>query len=117
MLWDSTSSTLFSSDYFGALVPSPVESADEIPAASLREGMLTFLAADSPWIRSLKPGSLEQATGSVQELRPRTVLGSHLAPARGLTDKLSENVLLAPGGPVLTMPDQATFQQMLGGAR
>jgi flavorubredoxin len=116
MLWDATSRTLFSSDYFGALVPSPVASAEEIPPAALREGMLTFLAVDTPWVRSVVPASLEQATRNVQELQPRTVLGSHLAPARGLTDALSETIRMAPGGPVVSMPDQATFERMLSGA-
>ena len=116
MLWDPTSSTLFSSDYFGALVPSPVAAAEEIPRSALRDGMMAFLAADSPWIRSVMPAALQQATRSVQELRPGTVLCSHLAPARGMTDALSENVLLAPGGPVVEMPNQATFTQMLSAA-
>ena len=114
ILWDPTSRTLFSSDYFGALVPSPVEAADQVPAGALRDGMMTWLAVDSPWVRTVQPALLAQATRAVLELRPETVLGSHLAPARGMAHALTDNVLRAPGAPPFVGPDQAALEHMLG---
>ena len=75
--------------------------------AGVPEGVLNVL------VFGMNP---QQATRNVQELQPRTVLGSHLAPARGLTDALSDTVRMAPGGPAVSMPDQATFERMLKGA-
>jgi glyoxylase-like metal-dependent hydrolase (beta-lactamase superfamily II) len=117
MLLDPKSGTLFSSDYFGGLVPAPVESADQIPAAALREGMTKWLTVDSPWIHSVQPTLLRQATRSVVELQPRTVLSTHLSPARGMVETLSENILQAPGAPPFTGPDQIAFEQMLSAMR
>lgn len=116
MLWDPTGRTLFSSDCFGALVPSPVASAHEMSAKDLRDGMMTFIAVDSPWVRSVKPEALAQAARSVAELEPHTVLSTHLAPARGMLQSLTENLLLAPDGPVVAMPDQEAFREMLSAA-
>jgi glyoxylase-like metal-dependent hydrolase (beta-lactamase superfamily II) len=113
MLFDPTSRTLFSSDYFGALVPSPVEVAEQVPANALREGMMAWLSVDSPWVRMLQPALLEQATRGVLELAPETVLSTHLAPARRMADVLSANVLAAPGAAPFVGPDQAAFEKML----
>lgn len=116
MLWDPKEGTLFSSDYFGGLVPEPVESAAEVAPAALREGMVAWLTVDSPWIHSVDPAKLAQATRSVVELAPKTILSAHLAPARGLVEALTENVLCTPGAAPFTGPDQAAFERMLAGA-
>jgi hypothetical protein len=113
MIFDATSRTLFSSDYFGAIVPSPVELAEQVPASALREGMMAWLSVDSPWVRTVQPALLEQATRAVLELRPETVLSTHLAPAYGMAEVLSENVRMAPGAAPFVGPDQATFEKML----
>jgi glyoxylase-like metal-dependent hydrolase (beta-lactamase superfamily II) len=116
MLLDPTSRTLFSSDYFGSFVPSPVESAAEVPAMALRDGMLMWLAMDSPWVHSIRPERLAEATRAVLELRPETVLSTHLAPARGIAEALSANVQDATNGPAFPAPDQAAFERILHGA-
>jgi glyoxylase-like metal-dependent hydrolase (beta-lactamase superfamily II) len=113
MLFDSTTRTLFSADYFGAFVPSAIESADQPSKEALREGMMMWLAMDSPWLRSVRPERLEQATRSVMELEPETVLSAHLAPARNLIDLLSANVRAAQDASPFPAPDQASFEQML----
>jgi hypothetical protein len=116
MLWDASTSTLFSSDYFGGLVPSEVAAANEVPAAALREGMMIWLAVDSPWIHAVDPAALAQATRAVTALGVKTVLSAHLAPARNLAEVLAENVLQAPGAAPFVGPDQAMFEQMLASA-
>lgn len=113
MLWDASSRTLFSSDCFGGVIPSPVESANDIPASTLREGMMTWLSVDSPWIHGIRPAALEQATRAVTELAPKTILSAHLAPARDLVDALVQNVRLAPGAAPFQGPDQSAFEQLL----
>jgi glyoxylase-like metal-dependent hydrolase (beta-lactamase superfamily II) len=116
MLWDPKERTLFSSDYFGGLVPAPVEAASDVPPAALREGMVTWLTVDSPWIHGVDPHKLARAARLVAELAPKTILSAHLAPARGLTQALTENVLCAPSATPFTGPDQAAFEHMLAGA-
>jgi hypothetical protein len=117
MIFDPTSRTLFSSDYFGALVPSPVELAEQVPASALRDGMMAWLSVDSPWVRMVQPAVLERATRAVIELKPETVLSAHLAPAYGMAEVLSENVLMAPGAAPFVGPDQAAFEKMLQAIR
>lgn len=116
MLWDAKERTLFSSDYFGGLVPRPVEAADEVSPSALREGMVTWLTFDSPWIHSVDPARLAAATRAVSALEPKTILSSHLAPARGLVQALSENVLQAPNATPFRGPDQSAFEALLAGA-
>ncbi len=113
MVWDASTRTLFSSDYFGGLVPSPTESANDIPSSSLREGMMRWLALDSPWIHSVRQDALEQATRSVAELAPQTILSAHLPPARALVEALTENVNRAPGGTPFQGPDQSAFEDLI----
>jgi glyoxylase-like metal-dependent hydrolase (beta-lactamase superfamily II) len=116
MLWDPSSSTLFSSDYFGALVPTEVEAANEVPAATLRAGMMAWLAVDSPWIHGIDPAALARATRAVAALGAKTVLSAHLAPARNMLDALSANVLEGPKATPFVGPSHAMFEQMLAGA-
>jgi glyoxylase-like metal-dependent hydrolase (beta-lactamase superfamily II) len=116
MLFDATSRTLFSSDYFGAFVPTAVEAADEVPAAALRDGMMMWLAMDSPWLRSARPEPLAAATRAVLELQPEWVLSTHLAPARGMAEALTANVHHAhQHAPLFPAPDQAAFERVLRG--
>ena len=117
MVFDPVSRALFSSDYFGAIVPTPVESADQVPPSALRDGQATWLAVDSPWIRTVQPALLEQAARAVLELNPASVLSSHLAPARNMAQVLSANVLAAPQAPAFSPPDQLALEQMLAAMR
>lgn len=116
MLFDATSRTLFSSDYFGAFLPAAVESARDVESDALREGMTAFLAVDSPWLRDFSPDRLARATRAVVDLSPEIVLSSHLPPARGMIDALSANVQAAPSRPAFVGPDQAAFAAMLASA-
>ncbi len=117
MLFDPSSHTLFSSDCFGGMVPAPVASANEVPEAALCEGMVGFLCVDSPWVHSVDAKLFEDAVSSLLQLAPETVLSSHLAPATGLVQLLSENLLRAPGATPFSGPDQAAFENMLSAAQ
>ncbi|MGH1341323.1 MAG: MBL fold metallo-hydrolase [Nannocystales bacterium] len=109
MLWDPVSRALFSSDCFGGLVLEPVERASSVPADALRDGMLTWLMAESPWVRSVDPAAMDQALRRVSELRPQTVLSAHLAPAPDMLDVLLDTLRLGRGAPPFVGPDQAAF--------
>ncbi len=112
MLWDPRSSALFSSDGFGAVVPEPVERASSVPTDALRDGMLAWVAADSPWIRAIDPAALQRALQRIAELRPTTVLSAHLAPATDMLDGLLDTLLLAPQTAPFVGPDQAAFERL-----
>lgn len=117
MVFDPLSRALLSSDYFGAIVPTPVESADQVPPGALRDGQATWLSVDAPWVRTVQPALLEQAARAVLELGPAIVLSSHLAPARDMAQVLSTNVLAAPEAPAFVPPDQSALEQMLAAMR
>lgn len=113
MLWDGSNRTLFSSDCFGGLIPEVVESANEVPETVLRDGMVTWLGIDAPWIHTTEVRSLQQALRAVVELQPQTVLSAHLPPARGMVERLGANILQGPAAPPFVGPDQAAFEAML----
>ena len=117
ILWDKTRSTLFSSDYFGSLLPAAADSADQIPADALRGAIGKFLSIDVPWIHGVRPDVLAEGVEKVAALRPETVLGAHLPPARDMIDALSDAVLAAPSAPRHLDPDQSAFERMLRAAR
>lgn len=117
MLWDASRSTLFSSDYFGSLLPSPAATANEVAPESLRDAITKFLSIDVPWIHGVRPEVLEDGVRAVASLRPEMVLGAHLPPAHNLIDALSDAVLAAPNAPKHVDPDQQAFEQMLRAAR
>lgn len=114
MLFDGSTRTLFSSDCFGAIGASPdVASANDVPAAALREGAVTWLSIDSPWIGSVRRDALRDACAELQALSPETILSSHLAPARNLTDQLVGNVLAATEAAPFVGPDQAWLEGLM----
>jgi glyoxylase-like metal-dependent hydrolase (beta-lactamase superfamily II) len=117
MLFDPSTGTLFSSDYFGALIPTPVDSADAIPEAALRTGIGLFLAIDVPWVRDMSLEALARGASAIGNLRPERILGAHLPPARDMIDALTDHVLAARDAPPFVGPDQAAFEQILRGVQ
>jgi hypothetical protein len=63
--------------------------------------------------RSRRPAHPLSRTGADCLLEPKLILGSHLPPARGLTQQLLANLELLPDAPLFTGPDQAAMERML----
>ncbi|TPQ22954.1 MBL fold metallo-hydrolase [Streptomyces sporangiiformans] len=115
--YDDRSATCFSSDCFGAPLPSPeLAVADDVavvPAEELRDGQLLWATVDSPWVQMVDQ---DQYLATIQPLRamaPEAVLSTHLPPALGLTGRILETISEAPGANPFVGPDQQALERML----
>ncbi|HSH40721.1 MAG TPA: MBL fold metallo-hydrolase [Arenicellales bacterium] len=112
---DGSSGALFSADCFGALMTGPVEDAAAIPAHALRDGMVSWASVDAPWLSLVADSSMNAVLDRVRSLAPDIVLGSHLPPARGITDTLLRHLDAARSAPRFEEPDQAALERMMAG--
>jgi glyoxylase-like metal-dependent hydrolase (beta-lactamase superfamily II) len=110
---DRRTGTLFSSDSFGAILSASFEHAAEVPAAALREGMVTWATVDSPWLRHLDEATLELALDRIRSLAAPIVLGSHLPPAFGMVEVLLGHLAAARTRPRFVGPDQMGLTALL----
>jgi flavorubredoxin len=123
-LYDNPSATgfvdskgnLFCADCFGAIIPSLVREAADIPEGALGPGMTTWASADSPWIHSIDPGKFNKALTAIRDLEAKVVLSSHLPPAVGMLDRLVGILKGAPEAQPFVAPNQVALAQMLGQA-
>lgn len=99
--YDATDGALFAADSFGALFEAPVASLEEVPAASLRDGMQAWSSIDAPWLSETDAAAFGRTLAAIDRLDPAIVLSSHLPlvrdGARRLTRSLAEGRALAPG--------------------
>lgn len=115
-LYDPGSRALFSADCFGALMTEPAESAADIQADALRDGMVGWATVDAPWLSMVNPGSMNTALDGVRRLGPEVILGSHLPPAQGMTETLLAHIDAARGASRFEGPDQAALERMMAGS-
>ena len=110
---DHRTRALFSADCFGALLGERAEAAEEIPAQSLREGMLGWSAVDAPWLQVVDPRAFARSIDRLRELDPDIVLSGHLPPARGLITTLCDHLADAHAVPAFEGPDQEALEKMM----
>jgi len=90
--YDATDGALFAADSFGALFEGPVEALEDVPAGSLRDGMLTWSAIDAPWLAETEPAAFERTLAAIDSLNPAIVMSSHLPLARNGADRLTRMI-------------------------
>lgn len=112
-VFDENSRSLFSSDCFGALIDSPFETANDVPPEVLRQGCIAWAGVDAPWLKQIPPGKLLAALDGLRSLKVRTVLGSHLPPAHGMTNQLLRYLAEAREAPAFVGPDQVELEKIL----
>lgn len=115
-MFDPATRTLFSADSFGALLSKPVENASEVAPATLRDGMIGWTTVDAPWLAGIDSAAFERTLSDLHALAPVRVLGSHLPPAEGMLDALTENLSAARTAPPFEGPDQAALEAMMAQA-
>jgi glyoxylase-like metal-dependent hydrolase (beta-lactamase superfamily II) len=117
--FDDRSKVCFSSDCFGAPLPSPeaAESQDvrAMPAAALREAQLLWAAVDSPWVHNVEIEPYVKSIRSTPVSEAETVCSTHLPPAIGLGRQLDAMLADAPLAGAFVGPDQKALEQMLAG--
>jgi glyoxylase-like metal-dependent hydrolase (beta-lactamase superfamily II) len=111
--YDPKSSAFFSADSFGALMSEPVEDAAEIEPDALREGLITWMAVDSPWLHMVDIARFTDTLNLVRDMSPKVVLSAHLPAAHDMIDTLLEYLAVVPRTSPFLGPDQPAFEAML----
>ena len=112
---DSKSGAMFTSDCFGAPLPTAdlAAGADVRSAGSVREAQLLWAAIDSPWVHNTDARRYLQTVRALQAIDPAVILSTHLPPALGLGTQLFDMLANAPDADPFVGPDQQALQQML----
>jgi flavorubredoxin len=115
-IYDNKSEVFFSADSFGAIIPSPVQNANEVPERILAEGLIGWASADSPWIHMVEPVVFSQVLDRMRQMAPKMILSAHLPPVRGKTEQLLEWLARVPASPPFVAPNQTALEQILAQA-
>lgn len=111
--FDSKSRVFFSSDCFGALLETPAEEADAVPADALRQGQVLWTTVDSAWLHKVDEAKFAAELKTVKQMEPEVILSSHLPPAKGMTDTLLQALSDASKAPAFVGPNQPMLEAML----
>ncbi len=115
-IFDTATRVLFSADCFGALMKEPAESAADIAADDLREGVVTWTTIDAPWLATADKYQWIRSLDRIRGLDPTGILCSHLPPAIGLTDTLLLHIASAYSAMPFSGPDQAALEGLMKGS-
>ncbi|MEV3988824.1 MBL fold metallo-hydrolase [Streptomyces sp. NPDC049837] len=117
--YDDRSRACFSSDCFGAPMPSADlaegDNAGAVVPEQLRAAQLLWATVDSPWVHTVDVGKYLDTVRPLREMDPEIVLGTHLPPASGLTSRMVDAISAAPGSDPFMGPDQRELERMLAG--
>lgn len=114
---DHKTGALFSSDCFGAPLPTDEAAfSGDVRAVGpddLRAGQLLWAGVDSPWVHNIDPAKFRATIEPIRALDPSAVYSSHLPAAHGLNRTLLEMLDETPASPPFVGPDQAALEAML----
>ena len=115
--YDDRSRTCFSSDCFGAPMPTAdlAASSDvrELPADQLLGAQLLWAAVDSPWVHNVTGPGYTASIKTIEAFNADTTLSTHLPPALGRASALLDMLHAAPGAAPFVGPDQQALEHML----
>jgi flavorubredoxin len=112
-LYDNNAKAFFSADCFGAIIPKPVQNADDVTEMDLTQGMMSWASADSPWVHMAELSKFSQALDRIRQIAPKMIFSAHLPPARGKTEHLLELLAKVPTSTPFVTPDQTALEQIL----
>ncbi len=114
---DTRTGTCFTSDCFGAPLPTAALATAEDAAAAnpdeLRAAQLLWATVDSPWVHTADPAKFAASFGPLRDFGPSAILSTHLPPVTGDPAALFDTLLDAPQATPFTGPDQAALEAML----
>jgi flavorubredoxin len=116
-VFDDKSEAFFSADCFGAIIPSPVQSTDEVGEGDLAQGMVGWASLDSPWAHLVKPSDFSELLDRIRQIAPKIILSGHLPPATGKTEQFLELLATVPPSTPAIAPSQAALEQILAQMR
>jgi glyoxylase-like metal-dependent hydrolase (beta-lactamase superfamily II) len=116
-LFDGRTRALFTADAFGALLSEPAESATEVAATDLEEGLVTWTGVDAPWLHWVTDRAFQEGVERALALDPAHVLSAHLPPAPGrMAASLVASLERARSAAPFVGPDQEALRAMLEAA-
>lgn len=117
--YDDRSQACFSSDCFGAPVPTAdlAGSSDvgDVPRDELRFAQLLWATIDSPWVHTTDPAKYLPTIELLRRMDPAVILSTHLPPAVGRTPEFLDMLAAAPQAEPFIGPDQHALEEMLAG--
>ena len=116
-IYDDKSEAFFSADFFGAVIPSPAQNADDVTEEDLARGMISWASLDSPWVHMVEPGLFSHSLDRIRQINPKMVFSAHLPPARGKTGQFLDRLARVPTSTPLVPPDQTALEQILAQAK
>jgi glyoxylase-like metal-dependent hydrolase (beta-lactamase superfamily II) len=115
--YDDKSRVGFSSDCFGAALPTAElatgTDVGAVPADVLRAGQLLWATVDSPWVHGVDRDAYLRNVRAMQAIGADITLSSHLPPAHSLSAELSDMLAAVPDAGPFVGPDQQALEQML----
>lgn len=115
-LLDRRTGALFSSDCFGAPLPSAEQATSpdlRAVGGDVRDPQLLWASVDSPWVHQVDPVRYAATVDPVRAMAASTVFSTHLPPVTEPDDRLYETLLLAPGTAPFVGPDQVALEALL----
>jgi flavorubredoxin len=116
-VYDDKSEVFFSADCFGAILPSPVQNADDVTEEVLAQGMITWASADAPWVYLTDTSKFARALDTIRHIAPKIILSGHLPMARGKTEQLLKLLATVPASPPFVAPGQTVLEQIVAQMR
>jgi glyoxylase-like metal-dependent hydrolase (beta-lactamase superfamily II) len=115
--YDDRSQVCFSSDCFGAPLPSAElaggSDVREVPTDDLRSAQLLWASVDSPWVHTVDRDAYYRTMQPLRAADPEVVLSSHLPPAYGRMPQLLDMLAAAPAAGAFVGPDQRALEELL----
>ncbi|HEX6500180.1 MAG TPA: MBL fold metallo-hydrolase [Micromonosporaceae bacterium] len=116
-LYDDRSRVCFSSDCFGAPLPTAelvdITDVRAVPAADLRAAQLFWAAVDSPWVHMVDVDKYLRTVRDVQGIHPDAIFSTHLPPAIGVEGQMFDMLAEAPDANPFVGPDQRALEELL----
>ncbi len=116
-IYDSKSEAFFSADFFGAIIPTPAQDADDVPEGDLAQGMISWASADTPWVHMVESRSIRPGAGQNSSNRPENGFFGPPPPARGNTAELLDLLEMLPTSTPFVTPNQTALEQILAQVR
>lgn len=115
--YDDHTGACFSSDCFGAPMPSAelatCPDVGYVHRDDLRAGQLLWAAVDSPWVHTVDQAKYLDSLATLRAVDPGLILSTHLPPAVGRAPEFLQTLAEAPGSEPFVGPDQAALEHLL----
>ena len=112
-LYDDKTGAFFSGDSFGAIIPSQVEDASEIPEEDLAQGFYIWHAVDQPWVHLVDESKFGKLLDQVRDMAPKMILSAHLPPCYGMNERCLSLMAARPSSEPFVGPTQADLEAMM----